>query len=273
MAPDAVSRLDLRNGEVVWSVDVGRYPRTTFLRENERYAFTVHGPENTVSIIDVARQTLLTSMPIGNFGRFPYGRHIGAAQGKRILYLADPVDNAIYALDTEAPGALEKIIETGELMRYELALSADGSKLFVSGPGGMQIVDTRTRERSDEFFSCMNNEVLPFAVNREGSWIAIILPYEKQIRIISVASQRLVRVLPTAGRARAMGFAADGKSLYMLGTLYTQEPGSILTRYDLAKTLQVVAALEESGEYFCAQKEKATPVRPSEIYRALRNLH
>ncbi|WP_313169057.1 rhomboid family intramembrane serine protease [Massilia oculi] len=272
MVADSVSRIDLRSGEVPWSVKVGRYPRVMFLSDNQNYAFTVHGPENILSVIDIGQRKLLSTMPVGRPTEgFPFGRYIGAAQGKGILYLADSEDNAIYAIDTEAPAKLDKIIGTGELSPYQLALSADGSKLFVSGPGGMQIVDTRTRERSDELFSCSNDSPPPIAVNRDGSWIAINLPYEKQIRIISIASQRVVRVLPTSGGDRTMGFAPDGKSLYALGALDTQEPRSVLTRYDLSRTLDVAAALEEHGEYFCTPKEEAAPVLPSELYRALRN--
>lgn len=271
MVSDSVSRLDLRSGEVSWSIEVNRYPRAVFLSDNEKYAFAIHGPQNILSVIDVAQQKLLSAMPVGRPTEgFPFGRHIGAAQGAGILYLADSEDNAIYAIDTEAPAELDKIIETGELTPDQLALSADGNKLFVSGPGGMQIIDTRTRERSDEFFSCSNDSP-PVAVNHDGSWIAVNLLYEKQIRIVSMASQRVARVLPTSGGERTMGFAPDGKSLYALGALDTQEPASVLTRYDLSRTLDVAAALEERGEYFCTPNEEAAPAPPLERYRALRD--
>ena len=272
MLSDSVSRLDLRSGKVSWSIEVNRYPRAMFLSDNEKYAFAIHGPQNILSVIDVAQQKLLSALPVGRPTEgFPFGRYIGAAQGAGILYLADSEENAIYAIDTEAPAELDKIVETGELTPYQLALSADGNKLFVSGPGGMQIVDTRTRERSDEFSSCANDAMPDFAVNHDGSWIAIDLPDEKQIRIISMASQRVVRVLPTTGGERTMGFAPDGKSLYALGAPDTQESGTVLTRYDLSRTLDVAAALEESGEYFCSPKEGAAPALYSALYRALRN--
>lgn len=252
LVPDAVSRIDLASGKVLWSVKVGRYPRSVFLSDNERYAYAVHGPENSVSVIDIAGQKLLSSLPVGEHaGGLPFGRAIGAAQGKGILYLADPADHAVYALDTEAPGKPEKIVDTGQLTPTGLALSADGARLFVAGAQGMQIVDTRTRERSEEFASCAGDTMSSFAANRDGSWIAVDIPYAEQVRIVSVASGRVVRVLPAPGWNKTIQFAEDGKSLYTLTEREMQEPSSILTRFDLSRTLDVAAAVEQHGEVFC----------------------
>lgn len=258
LVPDAVSRIDLASGKVLWSVKVGRYPRSVFLSDNERYAFAMHGPDNSVSVIDIAQQKLLSSLPVGApASGLPFGRAIGAAQGKGVLYLADPANHAVYALDTEAPGKPEKIVDTGHLTPTGLALSADGARLFVAGAQGMQIVDTRTRERSDEFASCASDAMASFAANRDGSWIAVDIPYAEQVRIVSVASGRVVRVLPAPGWNKTMGFAADGKSLYTLTERAMEEPSSILTRFDLSRTLDMAAAVEQHGEVFC---EPATQV-------------
>jgi len=269
MVPDAVSRIDLATGKVQWSVPVERYPRTVFLGDSEQYAFAVHGPRNILSVIDVAQRKLLLSTPVGEgSASFPFGRYIGAAQGRGILYLADPQDNAIYTIDTENPDKPRRIASTGELTPYLLALSGDGGKLFVSGPGGMQVFDARTHERTDEFLTCARNAVPEFAVDGDGSRVALLFPDEHQVRIVSTVSQRTVRVLPASEGANAMRFAGDGKSLYVLGSAGAEKPVTVLTRLDLSRTLDLAATVDAQGEYFCFPQE-AQATAPLDLYRGL----
>jgi len=270
LVTDAVSRIDLASGEILWSVPVSRFPRTVFLSDNEKYAFAIHGPENLVSVIDIAQQKVVAALPVGaQATQMPFGRHIAAAQGKGILYVGDLANNAVYTIGTEAPGKLQKFVDTGDLSPYLLALSADGAKLFVWGEKGMQVLDTGSRERSDEFFSCADNAIPPFAVNGDGSWIAVDSPYQDQISIVSVASGRVVRVLHAPGQDRTMAFAPDGKSLLTLAS-NAREETTLLTRFDLSKSLNVAAEVERHGEYFCEPRQQAeSVVFPPELYRGM----
>ncbi len=251
LVPDSVSRLDLESGKVLWSVKVGRYPRDTFLSDNQQYAFVVNGPDNSVSVIDIARQQLLFTKPIGKEIAAPFGRPIGAVKGKGILYLADVAENAILVLDTEHPGELRKVIELGGVWPHLLSLSADGGTLFVSGRAGLHSFDTRSFERTDSFLTCMDRDVMQFAVSPNGAWIAVSGSAQGTIAIVSARSQRILRAVPAAAENPVMRFSKDGASLFALSR---GADGGALHRFDLARTLDVSKLTEEHGEVFCSRE-------------------
>lgn len=251
LVPDSLSRLDLESGKVLWSVKVGRYPRDAFLSDNEQYAFVVNGPDNSVSVVDIARQQLLFTKPIGKEINAAFGRPIGAVKGKGVLYLADVADNAIATLDTERPNELKRVIELGEVWPHLLALSADGSRLFVSGRGGLYSFDTRDFKRTDSFRTCMDTDVIEFAVSPNGAWLAVPGSAPGTIGIVSTRSQRTVRAVPAPGERPVMGFTKDGGALIALNRSFY---GATLHRFDLAKTLDVKQLTEEHGDVFCSRE-------------------
>jgi membrane associated rhomboid family serine protease/DNA-binding beta-propeller fold protein YncE len=255
LVPDSVTRIDLETGKAQWSVKTGRYPRDTFLSDNERYAFVVNGPDNSVSVVDVAQQKLLFTRPIGKDMRWaPFGRWIGATKGKGILYLADAADNAILTLDTEQPGELKKVLELGNVAPSVLALSADGRRLFVAGSGGLYTFDTRTFDHINSFSTCSENTVREFAVSPDGKWIAVESEERGTVHIISAGSQRTMRAVPAPQAYNAMRFSKDGKALYMLSAANGE---GVIRRFDLSRTLDVAAIVEEQGELFCTGPDEA----------------
>lgn len=252
MARDALSRVDLASGAIVWSAHVGHYPRATFLSDNERYAFTLHGIENVLSVLDIERRRLLFSVLVGDTLRTrPYGSPIGAVQGKGRLFLSDPESNLIHVIDTEAPAALKRVMSTGTLSPELMALSADGRTLVAAGPGGMLAIDARTFAIADRFYTCPATRIAALAVSPDGGWIAVNTGGGRGIRVVSRASGRAVRVLPAPDGHNLLRFADDGRSLYLFTTFRTAEARSALRRYDLAQTLDVEANARLFGEVFC----------------------
>lgn len=255
MVPDSLTRVDLETGKAAWSVKTGRYPRNTFLSDNEQYAFVVNGPDNSVSVVDVAQRKLLFTRPIGkDLSWAPFGRWIGAVKGKGVLYLADMADNVILTLDTEQPGALRKVIELGNVIPHVLALSADEGKLFVSGSGGLHTFDTRTFEHIHSFLTCSGKTLREFAVSSDGKWIAVENEDQrfndrKTVRIVSTSSERTVRAVPVPEAYNVMRFSKDGSALYMLSA--AQEKNTAI-RFDLSRTLDVAAIVDAQGEFFCS---------------------
>ena len=251
LVPDTLSRIDLASGNIDWSLQIGRDPRATFLSDNERYAFVVHGLDNLLSVVDLAHRKLLSVQPIGNaHGDLLARAPVAAVQGKGRLFLTDPVEHALYAIDTETPGRLERIMSTGRLSPESIALSANGAMLAIAGPGGMLAVDPATFAINDRFLTCISKDVAALAVSPDGSSIAVNASYGRGIRIVSTASQRVLRVLPAPDGDNVLRFGADGRTLYLFSTSRTGMRAS-LTRYDLAKTLDVEADVANFGEHFC----------------------
>lgn len=66
-----------------------------------------------------------------------------------------------------------------------------------------------------------------------------------------------------------MAFAPDGKSLLTLAS-NAREETTLLTRFDLSKSLNVAAEVERHGEYFCEPRQQAeSVVFPPELYRGM----
>lgn len=253
LTPDALARIDLASGAVTWSLRIGRDPRAVFLSDNERYAFVVHGLDNVLSVVDLEEKKLVSTQPIGMAQGDPLARApIAAVQGQGRLFLTDPAHNALYAIDTEAPERLRRVMSTGRLSPEQIALSADGKLLAVAGPGGMLTIDPHTFTINDRFITCFARDVAAIALSPDGSRIAVNSSNGQGIRVVSTASQRVLRVLPAPDGDNLLRFADDGGALYLFSASRTGAVRSVLTRFDMGNTLNVEADVSHFGEPFCA---------------------
>lgn len=249
MVPDSVSKFDFETGKVLWSVDVGRFPRNIFLSDNEKYAYVVNSVDNSISVVNIElKKTILTKPIGGDPAGLPFGRFIGAAKADGRVFFADPVGNKIVSIETENPRETKNEIHLESFSPNKVVTAPAQNKIWVSGTGGLRSYDLKTFKLIDQFKTCGQEDVTDFAVSSDGKWIALEQYNNQIVRIISVSSSKTVRVFPSSSGYNIVRFADDAKGLYMLSM---QGAGAALSLFDVDKTLDVEGALGSYGEAFC----------------------
>jgi rhomboid protease GluP len=253
MVEDSISKYDLETNKILWSLKIGRFPRNTYLSQNEKYAFAVNSPDNSVSVIDLVQKKVLFTKPLGEAATgLPFGRPVGAAQGRGQLYLADPVGNKILAIDTEAPTEIETAISLGNFSPNRIVLSPQGEQVWISGStssgGALRTYDAETFKLVDEYATCSGEQISEFAIDPKNKWIALEQEGSLTVRVVSMKSLSTVRVFPSSSGHNLLRFSEDGSSLYFMSL---QGRGSALSVFDVEKSLDVKATVTEFGEVVC----------------------
>jgi rhomboid protease GluP len=249
MQKDALALVDLSSGKVEANVPVGRFPRAVVLAPNAERAFVMNSVDNTISVVDTLRHTVVgepMALQGGNAEHLPFGRRVGLwvdAAHER-LYAYDGVAKQVEAISmrTMQREATLSIPNAG----VELAaLSLDSKVLMLIGGRKLQILSTKTHTVERETALCEELQSRQVALSPDGSLLA--LPYDGKLRIVKLESMRTVAAFPIQEHITELIFSADSRQLYAL------QSNNVLSIVERAKSLDVTPIVETSGEVLCSQ--------------------
>jgi CSLREA domain-containing protein len=222
---------------------------TTFPATQRLYAFDIN--TQTVLVIDAARSAVIGSIPLQNLHFTPHGMAT-SADGKRLYFAAVNRPLGLIGLDLErgllmgefaVPYAwrvvphptLDRLWVTtmyGELYTLrasdmailghrpfageEIALSDDGSKLYVSGGGSLQVIDAAT----DEILKYITTGFGATALRVSGRWAYLSNLNQPVLEVIDLVEGRVeAEITLDVGRYVHVGgidVTADGSRVIVL---------------------------------------------------------
>jgi YVTN family beta-propeller protein len=133
-ASGTVSRVDLKSGTLLATLEVGLHPTGLSLDEAHNRLYIANSNSDSVTVIDTKRNAVVSTIPIQPFERKIAGvapESLVASKDGRRLYVACAGINAVAVIALTTPARVEGLIPTAWYPNH-IALSNDGKLLAVS---------------------------------------------------------------------------------------------------------------------------------------------
>lgn len=135
---DKVVTYDTRSRRLTDSVAVGDNPNDLCVSRNGRYLFVANANDNTVSVVDLKRSTVLETLNTAVFPTQLSGttsNSVALAADDKTLYVANADNNCLAVFDVSAPGSSKSLgfVPTGW---YPSVVRVIDSKLYVANAKG-----------------------------------------------------------------------------------------------------------------------------------------
>ncbi len=126
--------LDAQSGAILARLDAGGEPEGVRFSPDGRYVLSTAEGSASVALIDTASRSVVATIPVGQ-----RPRDVVFSPDGKLAYTTGEADASVSLIDVAARSVLTKTTLEGErALPMGLALSLDGSRLFVSaGRGGM----------------------------------------------------------------------------------------------------------------------------------------
>jgi len=251
---DQVSFMNLSNGELSWSVKVGRFPRSIFLSSDEKFGFVMNSVDNSISMIDILQKSVLKTIILGQFDAsgFSNGRPLGLARMADQLYIGDAINNQIVKLKMDSTAELKIEKNTDDFSPSQLVIDEKKNLLYALGyqdfASKIKIFELDTFKLVDQFISCTQSRIAGIALSPNGQMLAAHVESANKTALISTKTFRTIRLILSNAASNLFHFSKDSQFLWALSRQGWHTP---LTVYDINKTLDIEQELQENGEVFC----------------------
>jgi YVTN family beta-propeller protein len=166
------------------------------------FAYITNTGDNTVSVIDIASNTVIKTV---NVGRYPFG--VASSQDGTRVYVANQNDETVSVIDT----ATNTVIKTVLIKRrpWGLAVNPAGTQVFVTSTGStVAVIDTTTYAVTD-MAADIGSGGGGVAVNPEGTKLYVAIQNKNLIKVIDLATSTVTDVVIAATATSSQGVAVN----------------------------------------------------------------
>ncbi len=193
---NGISFIDVAAGELTKTIKTGEEPEGVTVSPDGKLVYSTNEEDGTVSVTDVVAGTLVKTFKVG---RRP--RNVVFLPGQQRAYVNAENDGGIYLLDTGKNEVLQKIPlgTPGEIKPMGMALSLDGSKLYVStGRGHMVfVVDTAANKPVSSFE--VGQRPWGLALSPDGKTLYTANGPSNDVSVVDLATQTVTKKIKTTG--------------------------------------------------------------------------
>jgi YVTN family beta-propeller protein len=199
------------------TIAVGQGPVAVAVSGSRAYVANYDG---TVSAIDTATNTVITTIPVG-----AAPRNLAVSPNGNRVYVANSNANTVSVIATNTNTVVDTIVvgvpqdEPGEFSRvWDIAVSPDGSRVYVTATGGtVSVINTTSHAVSGPYAA--GPAATGIAVSPDGSRLYVATElWNSNITVMDTATMTVIGTVfvgesyyPIDG-----AFTADGKRLYMI---------------------------------------------------------
>ena len=135
---DKILVFDVQQRKIIDKIPVGDNPNELILTKNGKYLFVANANDNSVSVIDVTKRTVLEVLNTALYPDAPAGsttNGIALSGDEKTLYIANADNNCLAVFDVSQPGASKSkgFIPVGW---YPTNVKVIGKKIFVANGKG-----------------------------------------------------------------------------------------------------------------------------------------
>lgn len=200
------------------TIGVGEDPFAVVLAPDGSRAYVANSGNGTVSVIEVATSTVISTYALGGA---PSGMAI-SGDGKR-LYVGSLYANSVLVVNTEDGAVTDTIHLMGGPMK--LAMSPDGTTVYASMPvsNRVAVIDTASKSVTANYKAGM----LPYGlmVSRDGT--RLYVTEFMSVKVLNTATGALVKTITVGQFPSNFALSADGSALYV--TNYTSSTVSVIS--------------------------------------------
>jgi YVTN family beta-propeller protein len=199
------------------TIAVGQGPVAVAVSGSRAYVANYDG---TVSAIDTATNTVITTIPVG-----AAPRNLAVSPNGNRVYVANSNANTVSVIATNTNTVVDTIVvgvpqdEPGEFSRvWDIAVSPDGSRVYVTATGGtVSVINTTSHAVSGPYAA--GPAATGIAVSPDGSRLYVATElWNSNITVMDTATMTVIGTVfvgesyyPIDG-----AFTADGERLYMI---------------------------------------------------------
>jgi YVTN family beta-propeller protein len=231
---DTLAFVDPASMEPVKTVAVGHAPHEVQVSPDGRRAYVANygtGPEpgNTISVVDVARREVVSTIDLGEFKR-PHGLAI-TADGRR-LYVTVEANQAVIEIDT-AGERIARSFATEQRVSHMCALTPDGKKLYVANIGSESVtVIDLDKAVSSQIAAGDGPEGIDVSPDGHVVWVAN--RGSGDIMVIDTGSDEVVHTMESGEMPIRLKFTPDGKRV-----LVSNARGNEIAVFDAEKRSKI----------------------------------
>jgi YVTN family beta-propeller protein len=210
LASSEIIVIETANFQILDRLEVAEQPLDMALSPDGRTIYVTNSGASSLTAIDVDSGTITTFL-LNEMSRGPYG--IAVAGADQTIYVTDLNNNRVIALDP-AGRVLERIT-VGNQPR-SLALSADGSKLFVTSFVGnsLTVIDVSRNQVSNSITLPVSG-TFAVAPSPDGRKIYLTAHDEGLVVIVDAMSETFLKTLPIGTNPRAISFSPEGDQAFI----------------------------------------------------------
>ncbi|GAA2795623.1 hypothetical protein GCM10010470_33330 [Saccharopolyspora taberi] len=208
-----VSVIDTASGAVLTSLFMKIPPQFVTITPDGRHAYVSAypptGPENVVSVIDIATMTVVAEVPVG---KHPYTL-VATSDGREVWVPDhDSAEISILATDTN------RVVATITVPRnpHSIAFTPDGRTAYVANHESSLVtaIDTATRAVQDTV--PVPTSPHSVAMSPDGRRVVVASYDAGQVSQIDTTTNTLVGSTPVGPKPSSVAFAPDGKHAYVV---------------------------------------------------------
>ncbi len=252
---DFVYAIDVRNDNIITSIQVGSEPSGLALSPLQDRLYVVNQTDENISVIDTAtNQTIGDPIPTGHT---PFDIIVHPSQP--FMFVSNAGDNTISVFNTQTLELNMTIsVDTDP---KEMGMTSDGSLLFVanSGSDSVSVIDVDTLPNSTPNSVQVGDTPQSLIVSPNDDHVYIANRYDNNISVINLGKVNgnwiMLMGNPIAAGREPWGIdiSKDGNTLYVLN----MNSGTVsVIRADTGETIETVA----TGRYPASSSETADDV-------------
>jgi DNA-binding beta-propeller fold protein YncE len=246
---DSVSRVDLKEGKVLWSTLVQRFPQNVLLSPDEKTVWVFNLVGNSISSIDAETGAKIgpsTVLEGGNAGSLPFGRPVGFAlstEGDFMYVSSAHVD----ALDVYSTKTRQRVHRIAGGAPFDLRFDQKNNEVWALYRDGLVAFDASTNEAIRGMRYCGPVKAYQFALSPDGQYVALTLPEEEKVLLASRETGLLTHVFETGKWPSEVVFSSNSKQLLTVNS--SDKEG--VSVFDLGVSLSMQPHLGTVSELFC----------------------
>jgi len=189
------------------------------------YAYIANNSANTVSVVDIANNTVVKTIPVGNA---PYG--VAVNQAGTSAYVTNSGSNTVSVISTSTNNVVATVnVQSGPL---DIAITPSGKTVYVSNgnSNSVSVINTGTKKVTANI--PVQNPV-GLAVNPNGAFLYVVSSGPGNVLVISTLTNAIVTTISVGTNIPvAMVISPDGATAYV--TNYNAQTVSVIRTADNA---------------------------------------
>ena len=208
--PGYVSVIDTATDTLTGAhVQVGNGPTAIALTPNGKTAYVTNENSNTVSVINTATNTVIATIPVGTN---PF--LVAVSPNGSTVYVSNnsytsPSNGSVSVINT-ATNTVVATVALGSNDPAGLAVTPDGSKLYVTNTGNVTVINTATNTIASTI-AIPNSAAIAISPNGATAYVLS----GNSVSVVNTATNAVVTIIPLGTSAIEATVSPDGTKLYV----------------------------------------------------------
>jgi len=173
-----------------------------------QFAYVANGGSNTVSVVDINKNAVIATVPVGNDPC-----EIAISPDGSLIYVVNGQSGSVSVIETKTYSVIATI-PVG-VSPFGASLNADGSLLYVSNEGSNNVSVINTATNRVMFTLSTGNVPQDLTVSPDGSRVYVTNILDNTISVISTVTNLAIKTITGVSAPSGIKVSPDGSHIYV----------------------------------------------------------